>query len=250
MSAFWISCRLYIHMNMGGNNIHCNRQDCLNFDQQSIVRLNEERSRLRRVVIELGSPVYPFSVARPLEDTRRQASCGHRLGDLLRQRVYALALGYEGLNDHGELRHDLALQMAAGRLEALASPSTLYRMEQRAGREMTVAMHEELLEQSVVAHAKSPRRLILDFDSTDTPLYGEQEGRFFHAYYDGYCYLPLYVFCGRRLLVSYLRPNEVDAALVRSPWRRLYREDHAEPPPAATGGDVAGMRQAGLSSHG
>ena len=123
------------------------------------------------------------SVARSLEDSRRQASCDHRLVDLLRQRVYALALGHEDLNDHGELRHDPALQTAAGRLEALASP---------------------------------PRRLILDFDATDTLLHGEQEERFFHAYYDGYCYLPLYVFCGRHLLVSYLRPSGVDAA--RHAW--------------------------------
>ena len=188
----------------------------MNFDQQSIVRLNEERSRLRRVVIEPGSPVYPFSVAQSLEDTRRQASCGHRLGDLLRQRVYALALGYEDLNDHGELCHDLALQTAANRTEALASPSTLCRLERRADRETAVAIHEVLFEQFVAAHTKRSRRLILDFDATDTPLHGEQEERFFHTYYDGYCYLPMYVFCGRHLLVSYLRPSGVDAA--RHAW--------------------------------
>ena len=142
------------------------------------------------------------SVARSLEDSRRQASCDHRLVDLLRQRVYALALGHEDLNDHGELRHDPALQTAAGRLEALASPSTLCRLEQRVGRETAVAVHEVLFEQFVAAHPTPPRRLILDFDATDTLLHGEQEERFFHAYYDGYCYLPLYVFCGRHLLVG------------------------------------------------
>ena len=156
------------------------------------------------------------SVARSLEDSRRQASCDHRLVDLLRQRVYALALGHEDLNDHGELRHDPALQTAAGRLEALASPSTLCRLEQRVGRETAVAVHEVLFEQFVAAHPTPPRRLILDFDATDTLLHGEQEERFFHAYYDGYCYLPLYVFCGRHLLVSYLRPSGVDAA--RHAW--------------------------------
>ena len=79
-----------------------------------------------------------------------------------------------------------------------------------------MAVHEVLFEQFVAAHPTPPRRLILDFDATDTLLHGEQEERFFHAYYDGYCYLPLYVFCGRHLLVSYLRPSGVDAA--RHAW--------------------------------
>ena len=156
------------------------------------------------------------SVARSLTDSRRQASCGHRLESLLKQRIYALALGYEDLNDHCELRHDLALQTAAGRVQSLASPSTLCRLERRADRKTAVAIHKVLFEQFVSAHPKPPRRLILDFDATDTPLHGDQEDRFFHAYYDGYCYLPLYVFCGRHLLVSYLRPSGIDAA--RHAW--------------------------------
>ena len=98
-------------------------------------------------------------MARSLEDTRRQASCDHRLADLIKQRVYALALGHEDWNDHGELRHGLALQTAAGRLEVLASPSTLCRLEQRAGRETAGAIYEVLFEQFVAAHAKPPRRL-------------------------------------------------------------------------------------------
>ena len=156
------------------------------------------------------------SVARSLEDGRRQASCDHSLGDLLRQRIYALALGYEDLNDHGELRHDPALQTASGRMESLASPSTLCRLEQRASRETAVAIHRVLFDQFVAAHPTPPRRLVLDFDATDTPLHGFQEERFFHAYYDGYCYLPLYVFCGRHLLVSHLRPSGIDGA--RHAW--------------------------------
>ena len=152
------------------------------------------------------------AVAGCLDDSRRQASCGHRLSELLSQRVYALALGHEDLNDHRELRHDLALQTATNRVETLASPSTLCRLEQRADRETAWAIHEVLFEQFVAAHPVPPRRLILDFDATDTPLHGEQEDRFFHKYYGGYCYLPLYVFCGRHLLVSYLRPSGRDGA--------------------------------------
>ena len=86
------------------------------------------------------------SVAKCLGDTRRQASCEHRLPDLLRQRVYALAQGYEDLNDHGELRHDPALQTAVSRTETLASSSTLCRLEQRADRETAVAIHQVLLD--------------------------------------------------------------------------------------------------------
>lgn len=95
---------------------------------------------------------------------------------------------------------------------ALASPSTLCRLEHRTDRQTAVAIHELLFEQFVKAHDKPPRRLILDFDATDTPLHGDQEGRFFHGYYDHYCFLPLYVFCGRHLLVSYLRRSNNDPA--------------------------------------
>jgi hypothetical protein len=152
------------------------------------------------------------SVARALADTRRQASCSHSLLELIKQRVYALALGYEDLNDHGELRHDLALQTATSRVETLASPATLCRLEQRSDRGAAVAIHEILFQQFIKAHDRPPKRLILDFDATDTPLHGEQEGRFFHGYYDHYCFLPLYVFCGDHLLVAYLRPANIDPA--------------------------------------
>ena len=82
----------------------------------------------------------------------------------------------------------------------------------RSDRESAIAIHQVLFDQFIAAHDKTPRRLILDFDATDTPLHGEQEGRFFHGYYDHYCFLPLYVFCGRHLLVSYLRQSNIDAA--------------------------------------
>jgi len=152
------------------------------------------------------------SVAQAMTDSRRKASCDHSLAELLKQRIYALALGYEDLNDHSELRHDLALQTATSRIETLASPATLCRLEQRSDRETAVAIHQILFQQFVDAHDRPPKRLILDFDATDTPLHGDQEGKFFHGYYDHYCFLPLYVFCGRHLLVSYLRRSNIDAA--------------------------------------
>ena len=125
------------------------------------------------------------------EGSRRQGSCEHSLGQLLGQRIYALALGDEDLNDHGELGHGLAQQTANNTVETLASASALCRLEQRADRETAWAIHEVLFKQFVAAHPRPPRRLIPDFDATDTPLLGEQEDRFFDGYYGGYCYLPL-----------------------------------------------------------
>ncbi|MCV6574644.1 MAG: IS1380 family transposase [Cohaesibacter sp.] len=152
------------------------------------------------------------SVARAIDDDRRKASCEHSVEALLKQRIYALALGYEDLNDHKELRYDLALQTAVSRDKPLASAATLSRFESRANRDSAIAIHQVLFDQFIKAYNKPPKRLILDFDATDTPLHGEQEGRFFHGYYDHYCYLPLYVFCDRHLLISYLRPSNIDGA--------------------------------------
>ncbi len=159
------------------------------------------------------------AVARAMGDTRRKASCEHSLNELLKQRIYALALGHEDLNDHDQLRQDLALQTATSRDKPLASPATLCRLEQRADSASALAIHQVLFAQFVAAHDRPPRRLVLDFDATDTPLHGDQEGKFFHGYYDHYCYLPLYVFCGRHLLVSYLRSSQIDPA--RHSWAIL-----------------------------
>jgi hypothetical protein len=152
------------------------------------------------------------ALARALDDPRRQASCEHDGLSLLRQRVYALALGYEDLNDHQALRLDLAIQTALGRSEELASSSTLCRWENRAERETAGRMHEVMIEQFIGSFKKAPKKLILDFDATDDAVHGQQEGRFFHGYYDHYCFLPLYVFCRNQLLVSYLRPSKIDGA--------------------------------------
>ena len=152
------------------------------------------------------------AVARTLDDPRRQASIDHNSLSLLRQRVYALALGYEDLNDHETLRLDLAIQTALGRTEELASSPTLCRWENRADRDTAGRMHEVIVEQFISSFNKAPKKLILDFDATDDVVHGKQEGRFFHGYYDHYCFLPLYVFCRKQLLVSYLRPSKIDGA--------------------------------------
>lgn len=123
-----------------------------------------------------------------------------------------MALGYEDLNDHAALRQDLAIQTAVGRDEPLASSSTLCRFENRADREMAWRMHEVLIDQFIASFKKAPKKLILAFDATDDAVHGKQEGRFFHGYYDHYCFLPLYVFCGDQLLVNYLRPSKIDGA--------------------------------------
>jgi hypothetical protein len=131
---------------------------------------------------------------------------------LLQQRIYGLALGYEDLNDHDALRHDPVWQTAAERDEALGSSSTLCRWENRAGREEAWLMHQVLFEQFVGSFEAPPEALTLDFDPTDDRVHGSQVGGHFHGYYGDYCFLPLYVFCGEQLLVSYLRPSNIDGA--------------------------------------
>lgn len=152
------------------------------------------------------------SVARALVDPRRRASCRHSMVSLLRQRIYGLALGFEDVDDHDSLRHDLAIQAACGTGEVLGSSSTVGRVERRANRQAGIAVHEVLLAQFVASYDQPPDEIVLDFDATDDPVHGHQEGRFFHGYYDRYCFLPLYVTCGDHLLVSYLRPSNIDGA--------------------------------------
>lgn len=152
------------------------------------------------------------AIAQALTDPRRTANCDHDLKILFRQRLYAIALGYEDLNDHDALRQDVALQTAVERDQSLASASTLCRLENRADRESASRLHEVLVDQFIASFKRAPKKLILDFDATDDAVHGEQHGRFFHGYYDHYCFLPLYVFCGHQLLVSYLRPSNIDGA--------------------------------------
>jgi hypothetical protein len=160
-------------------------------------------------------------------DERRPELIEHKVATLVGQRVFAIALGYEDLNDHDELRHDPMMAVLAGKLEAgredcapVAGKSTLNRLElsmltstrYHKISHNPVAIRNLPVDLFVEAHARPPRQIILDLDATDDPLHGEQEGRFFHGYYDCYCYLPLYIFCGRHLLVSKLRSAELDAA--------------------------------------
>jgi len=152
------------------------------------------------------------AVDRMLPDPRDPRLVEHSQLTLLRPRGYGLRLGYEDLNDHAPLRFDPALQTAGERAAVLASPATLCRLENRADRQGAWRIHQVLVEKFIASFKTPPTELILDFDATDDPVHGRQEGRFFHGYYDQYCFLPLYVFCGDQVLVSYLRPSNIDGA--------------------------------------
>lgn len=159
-------------------------------------------------------------------DPRNPFLVEHQQRTLLAQRVLAIACGWEDLNDHGTLRNDLVFQLASNRKPAgrkpgqgdvdpdrpLASASTLCRLENRVDRNACVQINKLLVELFIESHKTPPQELILDFDATDDPVHGQQEGRFFHGYYDRYCFLPLYVFAGEQLLCAYLRPSNIDEA--------------------------------------
>jgi hypothetical protein len=155
-------------------------------------------------------------------DGRQAGSVEHSVRSMLAQRIFGLALGYEDLNDHERLRTDAVFGVLAGRLEApLAGKSTLNRLElfPRCGRSRyhRIRPDGEAIERLFVelfldSYRSAPAEIVLDLDATDVPLHGEQEQRFFHGYYDHYCYLPLYVFCGRQPLLARLRPADIDGA--------------------------------------
>jgi DDE family transposase len=153
----------------------------------------------------------------------------HPVRTLVGQRVFGLALGYEDLNDHEQLRHDPVFGVLLGKLEAkrrrecaaLAGKSTLNRLELHPQegvdryhkiRPVAEAMERLFVDLFIEAHGEAPAEVVLDLDATDDPLHGHQEGRFFHGYYDSYCYLPLYIFCGEHLLVAKLRRSNIDGA--------------------------------------
>ena len=160
-------------------------------------------------------------------DRRDPRLVEHLVRTLVGQRVFAIALGYEDVNDHDELRHDPVMAVLAGKLQAwradcapVAGKSTLNRLElsrERATRYHKIAHDPAAIAGLLVtlfqeAHTTPPEEIIIDLDATDDPLHGHQEGRFFHGYYDCYCYLPLYIFCGRHLLAAKLRPANIDAS--------------------------------------
>ena len=167
-------------------------------------------------------------VAACFRDGRDPARVEHRLPEMLAQRIYGLALGYEDLNDHEQLRHDPLLALLAGQREPdqpLAGKSTLNRMEltpdgakaASADRYHKITYSPAQLDALLVdifleAHSVPPAQIVLDLDATDTPLHGQQEERFFHGYYGEYCYLPLYIFCGEHLLCARQRASNQDAS--------------------------------------
>jgi hypothetical protein len=154
-------------------------------------------------------------------DDRRKASVRHDMRSLLAQRIYGLCCGWEDVTDHNALRHDLAVQTAVGRDRALASAPTLSRLENSATMAHAVALNRVLLEQFITSRMDVPDELVLDIDATHVPLHGQQEGAHFHAHYDNYCYLPLYVFCGQDMLACVLRPSWRDPASVLSALVKL-----------------------------
>ena len=202
-------------------------------------------------------------VDRDLGLVRRFAACftdrrdpryvEHQVETLVGQRIFGLALGYEDLNDHDELRKDPTFAVLAGKLspvlrtdcEPLAGKSTLNRLEHTPRRHASkyhkidcddAQVDGLLLDLFLEAHERAPREIVLDLDNTDIPLHGEQEGRFFHGYYKEYCYLPLYVFCGRHLLLARQRRanvagsdgavEEIARIVVADPPRMAARAHH------------------------
>jgi len=152
-----------------------------------------------------------------IPDRRNPFFTVHQQRTMLAQRIFGIAVGYEDLNDHQSLRDDPLFQIISERgikdNLPLASPPTLCRLENRIDRKTLSEIAKAFVEIFIASYITPPDTLVLDFDPTDDPVHGNQEKRFFHGYYDNYCFLPLYVFCGSQLLVAYLRPADIDPAL-------------------------------------
>ena len=160
-------------------------------------------------------------------DGRAPERVEHEVVTLVGQRVFGIALGYEDVSDHDHLRHDPVMAVLAGKLAArrsdcapLAGKSTLNRLELNRAQPTRyhkiahdpAAIERLFVDMFMETHKRAPEQIILDLDATDDPVHGHQEGRFFHGYYDCYCYLPLYIFCGRHLLTARLRRSDIDAS--------------------------------------
>ena len=156
-------------------------------------------------------------------DGRDPERVEHSIGEMTSQRVYGMALGYEDLNDHEQLRYDPLLALMAGRKnpeEALAGKSTLNRLEsatKETSRYKKIVFNEDAMDRLMVdifleSYSRAPSQIVLDLDSTDFAIHGRQEGRFYHGFYDQYCYLPLYIFCNNQLLCARLRQSNIDGS--------------------------------------
>jgi hypothetical protein len=223
---------------------HCNKQSFIfqaqngrdivaNFDGGVIS--TDGGALLLREVEHLTDIIAGFTAC--FTDHRNPKLIEHSIEHLLAQRIYALALGYEDLNDHDTLRNDPLLAVLAGKPDpsgnnrsrqrdkgkALAGKSTLNRLELTPVRadnksrykKITVnryAVDEFFVDVFLRSYDKAPEQIIIDIDATDDPIHGNQSGRFFHGYYGHYCYLPLYIFCGEHLLCARLRPSDIDAS--------------------------------------
>ena len=176
-------------------------------------------------------------------DGRNAALVKHEVSEMLAQRIYGLALGYEDLNDHEQLRQDPLMRLLAGKedpgSDSLAGKSTLNRMELGDGapnRYKKITFWREAIDDLLVdifleAHNSAPEQIVLDIDTTDFAIHGQQEGRFYHGYYDHYCYLPLYVFAGEHVLCARLRPSNIDASAgSRAEIERIVRRIRASWP--------------------
>src|ERR687894_209967 len=218
----------YLDFPMAGS-----RQILADFDGGAIS--SDGGALLLRTTEQLTGIIRQFAAC--FTDHRKPDLVEHTVEELLAQRVYASALGYEDLNDHDDLRRDPLLATVVGkddptgqtrhrrrvRGKALAGKSTLNRLEltpvgaDRDSRYKKITCRTRDVERLLVslflqAHSRPPERIVLDLDATDDPIHGHQLGRFFHAYYKNYCYLPLYIFCGDHLLCARLRPADIDAS--------------------------------------
>jgi len=158
------------------------------------------------------------AINRCIPDPRNEFFIVHQQRTMLAQRILGIAMGYEDLNDHQSLRDDPLLQIVTERGVTkdglpLASPPTLCRLENRVDRKALADIAKVFVETFIASFTKPPEQLILDFDATDDIVHGNQDKKFFHGYYDNYCFLPLYVFCESQLLVAYLRPADIDASM-------------------------------------
>lgn len=151
-------------------------------------------------------------VARCIDDTRVQGQVTHTQHKMLKQRIFGIMHGYPDVNDQNFLKNDIGFQTVVGEDTVLASSSSICRFENRATPKWAWDIHSVLVETFIESFNKPPKELILDFDATDDPVHGQQEGRFFHGYYNHYCFLPLYVFCGKYPLVAYLSGSNTDGA--------------------------------------